>query len=86
MHIISFIENPLRDETACWHAALRVLRAEAPKIRIPIAYQPTSLMKGNKGSVAQLLTILRSYLNNSHDSLMISPLGVLQGCREQRFN
>ena len=32
LHIISFIKKPLRDETACWHAALRVLRAEAPKI------------------------------------------------------
>ena len=31
IHIISFIKKPLRDETACWHAALRVLRAEAPK-------------------------------------------------------
>ena len=35
IHIISFIKKPLRDETTCWHAALRVLRAEAPKTMSP---------------------------------------------------
>ena len=31
IHMILWIANPLCDETACWHAALRVLRAEAAK-------------------------------------------------------
>ena len=30
--MILWIANPLCDDTACWHAALRVLRAEAAKI------------------------------------------------------
>ena len=31
IHMILWIANPLCDDTACWHAALRVLRAEAAK-------------------------------------------------------
>ena len=31
--MILWIANPLCDDTACWHAALRVLRAEAAKLR-----------------------------------------------------
>ena len=33
IHMILWIANPLCDDAACWHAALRVLRAEAAKIR-----------------------------------------------------
>ena len=32
IQMILWIANPLCDDTACWHAALRVLRAEAAKI------------------------------------------------------
>ena len=31
IHMFLWIANPLCDDTACWHAALRVLRAEAAK-------------------------------------------------------
>ena len=34
IHMILWIANPLCDDTACWHAALRVLRAEAAKHRM----------------------------------------------------
>ena len=34
IHMILWIANPLCDDTACWHAALRVLRAEAAKIEV----------------------------------------------------
>ena len=30
--MILWIANPLCDDTACWHAALRVLRAEAAQL------------------------------------------------------
>ena len=33
IHMTLWIANPLCDDTACWHAALRVLRAEAAKSR-----------------------------------------------------
>ena len=36
VHMLLWIENPLCDDTACWHAALRVLRAEAAKLYIYI--------------------------------------------------
>ena len=32
IHMIRWIANPLCDDTACWHAALRVLRAEAAEL------------------------------------------------------
>ena len=35
IQMILWIANPLCDDTACWHAALRVLRAEAAKIQLP---------------------------------------------------
>ena len=34
IHMILWIANPLCDDTACWHAALRVLRAEAAKVPV----------------------------------------------------
>ena len=40
IHMILWIANPLCDDTACWHAALHVLRAEAAKGRIAPEHNP----------------------------------------------
>ena len=43
IHMILWIANPLCDDTACWHAALRVLRAEAAKVFIDFNFHSTHI-------------------------------------------